>query len=369
MSVPTDLPPRPADRLRAVLLGLPLVAMVLAAPATAALAQDADDTTGSGDEPVDAAEEMDTSLEPVTFNDTSDGVHAEAIYALAAEGIVQGCEEEQFCPTDLVTRGQIATMLAGALELEPTAEGPFDDVEGSVHELQINALYAAGITNGCEEGAYCTADPLSREQLASMLVAAFELPATSTRYFDDATAAHGDSIHRLAEAGITAGCGDPLTHYCSSDTVTRAQAASFVARAMGFLEPVEITPLEQRREEQAVIDAERAAEAARQAELEAELEAERQAALEEERRAAERLAMWESLAQCESGGNWSINTGNGYYGGLQFLLQTWQYVGGSGYPHQATKEEQIYRAERLLEYSWASFSNQWPACSRKLGLS
>jgi hypothetical protein len=319
---------------------------------------------------VDTVEESDAAaLEPVTFGDTDDSVHIDAIYALAAQGIIQGCEEGQFCPTDLVTRGQVATMLAGALELEPAEDGPFGDVEGSVHELQINALHAAGIVRGCEEGAYCAADPVSREQLASMLVAAFELPPTSIRYFDDATMAHGDSIHRLAAAGITAGCEDPLTHFCSGDTVTRAQAASFVARSMGLLEPVTITPLEQRREEQAVIDAERAEAAALQAELEAALEAERQVALEEERLAAERLAMWERLAQCESGGNWSTNTGNGYYGGLQFLLQTWRYVGGSGYPHQATKEEQIYRAERLLEYSWASFSNQWPACSAKLGLS
>jgi len=364
MSMPTFLRARPVGRSRAVLLGLPVAAVLVAMSATVALAQD------SGDDPAGATEEpSEPSVEPVSFTDTEGATHADAIYALAARAIVQGCEEDQFCPTDLVTRGQVATMLAGALDLEPTPDGPFDDVEGSVHELQINALHAAGIVNGCEDDAFCGPDPLSREQLASMLVAAFELPAASTRYFDDAGGVHGDSIHRLAEAGLTAGCSDPLTHYCSRDTVTRGQAATFIARALGLVEPVEITPLAERRERQEIIDAERAAAAARQAELEAELEAQRQAAREEEQRAAERLAMWDRLAQCESGGNWSINTGNGYYGGLQFLLQTWRYVGGSGYPHQATKEEQIYRAERLLEYSWASFSNQWPACSRRLGLS
>lgn len=75
--------------------------------------------------------------------------------------------------------------------------------------------------------------------------------------------------------------------------------------------------------------------------------------------------VWDRLAACESGGNWSINTGNGYYGGLQFSLGSWQGVGGSGYPHQASKAEQIVRAEQLLaRQGWGA----WPACSAKLGL-
>lgn len=76
-------------------------------------------------------------------------------------------------------------------------------------------------------------------------------------------------------------------------------------------------------------------------------------------------SVWDRLAQCESGGNWAINTGNGYYGGLQFTLSTWQSVGGSGYPHQASREEQINRAQILQARSgWG----QWPACAAKLGL-
>lgn len=76
-------------------------------------------------------------------------------------------------------------------------------------------------------------------------------------------------------------------------------------------------------------------------------------------------SVWDSIAACESGGNWSINTGNGYYGGVQFSLSSWQGVGGSGYPHQASKAEQIKRAEMLLaRQGWGA----WPACSAKLGL-
>ncbi len=74
---------------------------------------------------------------------------------------------------------------------------------------------------------------------------------------------------------------------------------------------------------------------------------------------------FERLAQCESGGKWDINTGNGYYGGLQFSAATWKSVGGAGLPHQAPKTEQLVRGQLLLDRSgWG----QWPACARKLGL-
>ena len=58
--------------------------------------------------------------------------------------------------------------------------------------------------------------------------------------------------------------------------------------------------------------------------------------------------MWESIAQCESGGNWSIQTGNGYYGGLQFLPSSWAAAGGVGNPADASKEAQMRIADNLL---------------------
>jgi uncharacterized protein YabE (DUF348 family) len=76
--------------------------------------------------------------------------------------------------------------------------------------------------------------------------------------------------------------------------------------------------------------------------------------------------VWDSLAQCESGGNWAINTGNGYYGGLQFSLSTWQAYGGSGLPSNASRETQIAVATRLRDATGGYGS--WPACSAKLGL-
>lgn len=75
---------------------------------------------------------------------------------------------------------------------------------------------------------------------------------------------------------------------------------------------------------------------------------------------------WDGVAQCESGGDWNINTGNGYYGGLQFSLSTWRAYGGPGYPHTASRETQIAIATKLRDASGGY--GAWPACSRSLGL-
>ncbi len=76
--------------------------------------------------------------------------------------------------------------------------------------------------------------------------------------------------------------------------------------------------------------------------------------------------VWDQLAQCESGGNWAINTGNGYYGGLQFNLDTWRAYGGTGYPHEQSRETQIAVAERLRDANGGY--GAWPHCSQQLGL-
>ncbi|MFC0678076.1 transglycosylase family protein [Lysobacter korlensis] len=77
-------------------------------------------------------------------------------------------------------------------------------------------------------------------------------------------------------------------------------------------------------------------------------------------------ATWDAIAQCESSGNWHIDTGNGYYGGLQFLPATWKAFGGKGNPAKASKAQQIAVAERVLKVQgW----NAWPTCSARLGLS
>src|SRR5262249_36978952 len=78
--------------------------------------------------------------------------------------------------------------------------------------------------------------------------------------------------------------------------------------------------------------------------------------------------VWDRLAQCESSGKWSINSGNGFFGGLQFLPATWAGFGGSAFAPRAdlaTREQQIMVAQRVLaKQGWGA----WPACARKLGL-
>ncbi|MGH3413941.1 MAG: transglycosylase family protein [Marmoricola sp.] len=74
---------------------------------------------------------------------------------------------------------------------------------------------------------------------------------------------------------------------------------------------------------------------------------------------------WDAIAQCESGGNWAANTGNGYYGGLQFTLSTWHSYGGAGYPNDASREQQIAIAEkvRAAEGGYGA----WPVCGAQAG--
>ncbi|BAS07584.1 resuscitation-promoting factor Rpf1 [Arthrobacter sp. Hiyo4] len=77
-------------------------------------------------------------------------------------------------------------------------------------------------------------------------------------------------------------------------------------------------------------------------------------------------ATWDSLAQCESGGNWATNTGNGYSGGLQFSASTWAAYGGTGSAADASREQQIAVAEQVqASQGWGA----WPSCAAELGLS
>ena len=78
-------------------------------------------------------------------------------------------------------------------------------------------------------------------------------------------------------------------------------------------------------------------------------------------------SVWDQLAQCEAGGNWAINTGNGYYGGLQFLPSTWHAYGGAGMPHENSREQQIAIGQKVVDANGGTFS-AWPGCRAKLGL-
>ncbi len=147
------------------------------------------------------------------------------------EGITTGCSAGRYCPDGLVTRGQMATFLARALDLPPTSTDYFTDDETNKHEQTINRLRAAGITFGCGGSRFCPDGVVTRGQMASFLVRAFDLPSTATDYFrDDETNKHEANINRLRASGVTFGC--TATTFCPNGQVTRGQMAAFIHRAV-----------------------------------------------------------------------------------------------------------------------------------------
>lgn len=171
------------------------------------------------------------------FVDDDGSVHEEAIDALYEEGITGGCASDllpKFCPGDDVTRAQMAAFLSRALDLPPATQSYFEDTEGAWFEDYADRLAEAEITLGCDDGLYCGNDDVTRAQMALFLKRGFELPPATQSYFSDTAGTHyEDAANRLAEAGITMGCDDGK--YCGSDTVTRGQMASFLARALGLI--------------------------------------------------------------------------------------------------------------------------------------
>jgi hypothetical protein len=165
------------------------------------------------------------------FRDDDGSMFEADIDWLAQEGITVGCNppfNDEFCPAGNVTRAQMATFLVRALGLPVATADQFSD-DGPPHEGNINSLAEAGITLGCAEGRFCPNDPISREQMATLLVRALNLPAASADFFTDDGPPHEANINALAQAGITLGCA--ADSYCPGGSVTRAQMAAFLARA------------------------------------------------------------------------------------------------------------------------------------------
>ena len=177
---------------------------------------------------------------PDRFGDDDGSVHEASINKIAAAGITVGCnppDSDRFCPGQSVTRAQMASFLARALDLPDTDTDYFGDDDGSVHEASINKIAAAGITVGCnppDSDRFCPGQSVTRAQMASFLARALDLPDTDTDYFgDDDGSVHEASINKIAAAGITVGCNPPDSdRFCPGQSVTRAQMASFLARAL-----------------------------------------------------------------------------------------------------------------------------------------
>jgi glucose/arabinose dehydrogenase len=165
------------------------------------------------------------------FSDVTTSRFINDITWLYYEGLTTGCGGGRYCPTGIVTRGQMATFLDRALNLPSTSRDFFTDDEGNTHEDSINRLAASGITFGCSAGRFCPDGRVTRAQMASFLSRGFHLPATGRDFFtDDEGNRHETNINRLAASGITVGCAP--NRYCPSGLVNREQMAAFLHRAL-----------------------------------------------------------------------------------------------------------------------------------------
>jgi len=180
-----------------------------------------------------------------TFVDDDGIVHEGNIEAIAALGITKGCNppgNDRYCPTDGVTRGELAAFVVRGLDLEPSGEDHFTDDAGHTFENAINRLAAAGITKGCNppgNDRFCPDREMTRGEMAAMLVRASDYPPAPDDHFtDDAGHTFENVINSLAAAGITKGCNPPGNdRFCPNEKVSRGEMATFLARALE-LEPI-----------------------------------------------------------------------------------------------------------------------------------
>lgn len=180
-------------------------------------------------------------IELPPFNDIDGSVHYDDIVYIAELGITKGCNPPQntsFCPTDTVTRGEMAAFLVRTLGLtEGGGTDWFTDDNSSIFEADINKLRQAGITSGCNADGtrFCPNAPVTRGEMAAFLVRGFGYTDSGTGdwFSDDNDSMFEGDIDRLRQAGVTFGCNPPdNTNFCPDDSVRRDQMASFLARAL-----------------------------------------------------------------------------------------------------------------------------------------
>lgn len=196
-------------------------------------------TAGSGSEVVAA--------EPAGFSDVGAGsVHAPAVEALAAEGVLDGtgCGDGLFCPEEPLKRSVMAVWLVRILDSAdpaPAASGVFTDVDYTqTYGAFAERLAELAVTRGCATGPlrYCPDRNVTRGQMAAFLVRAFALETGSGAGFTDVGEAHtfAADIDALAASRVTAGCSATPLRFCPDRNVTRAQMATFLARAAGLVD-------------------------------------------------------------------------------------------------------------------------------------
>lgn len=189
-----------------------------------------------------------------TFTDDDKSVHEGGIEAIAAEAITVGCNppfNDHFCPGRQLTRAEMATMVARALGLPASDEDFFVDDDGHVLEGAINRIADAEITQGCNPPAndeFCPNRRLTRAEAAAFLARALGLPSTPTDFFvDDNGHILEGAINRIAEAKITLGCNPPENdEFCPNRILTRAEMATMLTRAFDYtsMKPPDRPPLD-----------------------------------------------------------------------------------------------------------------------------
>jgi uncharacterized surface protein with fasciclin (FAS1) repeats len=168
---------------------------------------------------------------PDKFTDADGSVHKDAIEALAAAGVVLGKTDGTFGTNDAITRGQLASIVARSLGLSGGADA-FGDDDGTTHEDAINAIAAAGITQGNADGTFGPNDPITRGQAASIIARALAYSGGDDAFADDDGSVHEGAINALAAAEIALGNADGT--FGPNDNLSRGQMASLWARALGL---------------------------------------------------------------------------------------------------------------------------------------
>jgi hypothetical protein len=178
------------------------------------------------------------------FTDTAASLHRAAVDCAVWWQVAKGSGAGTFTPDGRLTRAQIASFLArtvsaAGMSLPAEPADAFDDDDGSVHELSINQMAALKVLQGKGERVYSPNDAVTRGQMATYLVRAYEartgraLPIGSDFFTDDDGSVHEVAIGKAARAGFTGGTS--ATTFSPSLSTTRGQVASFLTRVLDLL--------------------------------------------------------------------------------------------------------------------------------------
>ena len=176
-------------------------------------------------------------------NDHDSTPYAADISWALANGISGGCDADMFCPYDSVTREQLASFIARAVDLPATTTDFFTDDSASTHQADINRVAAAGILTGCTATHFCPASHVTRATMATVLARALAFPtgpgmaqrrlngSPKDAFTDDNASPDEANINAVAQAGIMTGC--TATTFCPTVTVKRGETMRFLDRAFG----------------------------------------------------------------------------------------------------------------------------------------